>query len=1207
MAIKISKVIADLNVGRQIIEEFLRTKGITIDSSINARIPDDVYELLVKQFQPNKDMKKRADQMTQNRQQRNAQNKTSHKIKTVVPSPKLKILGKIDLVNDTKPKMPPTESRAVNTIEKTEDATDAFPSYFEEDDSIVSYPLISEYVQAIRLSEDNLDKLSGLQVVLDGDGRPIMSSGNFAVVFKMKDETNGKFYALKCFTKYQEGRNKAYQQIAHELNSVSSPYLVSIKYLSKELFVNSTNSNNTEFPVVLMDWVNGQTLDNYIKAVCYDKEEMIKLTSQFFKLAGWLLEQPFAHGDLKPDNILVKEDGSLVLVDYDGMYVPAMKGQPAREIGSPNFRLPNRDINTFDRNIDDFPITTISLALRAITLKPDLLDEFNANDALLFVEKDFHNIAGCKLYHKLCTMLSDNGINQLILALHLSITGVPIGDAYFKIIGAEKSNCDELTKSYYEAEDWVKTLIQAAENGDSDSQYKLGLCYEKGDGIKQEPTEAVKWYRRAADQGHVNSQNAMGKCYYYGFGVAKDSKTAVDWFEKSAKKGHLDSQCWLGFCYKNGFGVEADKDKATMWYQKAIYPTRIAAESGDITAQINLGFCYRFGDGVGRDIHTAVKWVLKAAEQNSLEAQCALGDFFSRDRELGNDFEQAITWYQKAADQGYARAQFALGECYQYGRGVAQNLEQAFEWYQKAANQYLSEACYNLGLCYINGKGIVEDENKGLDWIRKAAEQGDMEAQAYLGNCYEIGRGYNQDYYEATRWYSLAAKSGDLPSQNRIEAIYDNNLVPGRKINWFMQEAVKGDVVAQFHLARCYYHGLGIECDYEEAIKWFVRADEQGYTRAIIYLGECYEKGRGVSKDFDEAILWYKKAIEKGDTNGYIRIGKCYYYADENERDYNEAYKWFKKAAKKGTFTKVPEAQYYLGECYFLGNGVNQNSEQAVKWFKRSAEKDFVDAQFRLGECYENGTGVDQNISKAADWYQKALVQGHEEAKYRLFELPRAKKEKKRRHHPVILPSNVTKEDINNGTEDRFGAIYSHDWNRLLKGPNINTYSISPGTITICDEAFWGCGSLQSIVIPDSVTSIGEWAFNDCKGLQSMILPDSVISIGNYTFTDCKNLRSIIIPDSVTTIGIATFAGCESLQTIVIPSSVTAIGHSAFLGCKNLQTIVLPDSVTQIGQAAFIGCDKLEEIVIPAGSMSRYQNMLNSHSDKLKENEEFPF
>ena len=225
----------------------------------------------------------------------------------------------------------------------------------------MNYPLISEYIEAIKSAEDNFEELSYLRPVLDDDGLPIMTSGNFAVVFKMKDETMGKLYALKCFTKEQQGREEAYHQIAEELKNVDSPYLVSLRYLEKELFVDTEQTDETEFPVLLMDWVEGKTLDKYLRENLDNKYALEMLAYRFSQLAQWLIPQPFAHGDLKPDNILVREDGALVLVDYDGMYVPTMKGQKARELGSPDFRHPLRTENDFDEHIDDFPLIVLLL------------------------------------------------------------------------------------------------------------------------------------------------------------------------------------------------------------------------------------------------------------------------------------------------------------------------------------------------------------------------------------------------------------------------------------------------------------------------------------------------------------------------------------------------------------------------------------------------------------------------------------------------------------------------------------------------------------------------------------------------------------------------------------------------------------------------------------------------------------------------------
>ena len=255
----------------------------------------------------------------------------------------------------------------------------------------MNYPLISEYIEAIKSAEDNFEELSYLRPVLGDDGLPVMTSGNFAVVFKMKDEQSGKFYAVKCFTKEQEGRAEAYREIAKELKDVSSPYLVSIQYLEKELFVDTDQTAETEFPVLLMDWAEGKTLDKYLRENLDDKYALEMLAYRFSQLAQWLIPQPFAHGDLKPDNILVREDGTLVLVDYDGMYVPAMKGQKARELGSPDFRHPLRTENDFDEHIDDFSLLSILISLKAVSINTSLLDKYSTSNQLLFSEQDYRD------------------------------------------------------------------------------------------------------------------------------------------------------------------------------------------------------------------------------------------------------------------------------------------------------------------------------------------------------------------------------------------------------------------------------------------------------------------------------------------------------------------------------------------------------------------------------------------------------------------------------------------------------------------------------------------------------------------------------------------------------------------------------------------------------------------------------------------------
>ena len=148
----------------------------------------------------------------------------------------------------------------------------------------------------------------------------------------------------------------------------------------------------------------------------------------------------------------------------------------------------------------------------------------------------------------------------------------------------------------------------------------------------------------------------------------------------------------------------------------------------------------------------------------------------------------------------------------------------------------------------------------------------------------------------------------------------------------------------------------------------------------------------------------------------------------------------------------------------------------------------------------------------------------------------------------------------------------------------------------IDSSAFWSCSSLNSVVIGNGVTSIGDRAFSGCSSLMSIEIPNSVTSIGSRAFEHCRYLTSIEIPDSVTSIGFSAFEYCSSLTSIEIPNGVTSIGSSAFCYCSNLTSVVIPDSVMSIGDNAFNGCSSLTEIVIPDDVTSIGDNAFNGCS-----------
>ena len=301
----------------------------------------------------------------------------------------------------------------------------------------MQYPLISEYVRAIQDASNNLDQLAHLVPVLDDHGEPYRSSGAFAVVFKMKDEQTGKCYALKCFTEEQEGRAEAYRQISDELEFVDSSYITSVKYLDKEIFVDSSCEED-EFPVLLMDWIDGETMESYIAENYQDNYAMAMLCYRFCKMAAWLRSQPFAHGDIKPDNIMVRPDGNLTLVDYDGLFVPAMKGQKSPTIGTKDFSHPLRTVDDFDETIDDFALASIALSLKAISMNSKLLDTYGASDRLLFLENDYHNPSNSKAISALQDLMCDKNFCTLYSLFMLALARKELSACSSRLFIGEK-------------------------------------------------------------------------------------------------------------------------------------------------------------------------------------------------------------------------------------------------------------------------------------------------------------------------------------------------------------------------------------------------------------------------------------------------------------------------------------------------------------------------------------------------------------------------------------------------------------------------------------------------------------------------------------------------------------------------------------------------------------------------------------------------
>ncbi|MCS7020159.1 MAG: WG repeat-containing protein, partial [Bernardetiaceae bacterium] len=143
------------------------------------------------------------------------------------------------------------------------------------------------------------------------------------------------------------------------------------------------------------------------------------LAQRFGQLGAWLLEQEFAHGDLKHDNIMVRPDGSLLLIDYDGMFVPALQGRQALELGGQGYQHPARTAQHFNRHLDDFSILIISLSLHALAAAPELYYE-KTTDNLLLAQTDLQNLQTSAILNRLF-VLNHPEVNRLMMLLFQSL------------------------------------------------------------------------------------------------------------------------------------------------------------------------------------------------------------------------------------------------------------------------------------------------------------------------------------------------------------------------------------------------------------------------------------------------------------------------------------------------------------------------------------------------------------------------------------------------------------------------------------------------------------------------------------------------------------------------------------------------------------------------------------------------------------------
>jgi hypothetical protein len=289
----------------------------------------------------------------------------------------------------------------------------------------MAWPLSQDYNEAIQSPRTNFadPDLKRGEVVANALGIPMPCSGNFADVYQVRSP-DGARWAVKCFTREVPGLRERYQEISRHLQQAKLPFSVDFDYLEQGIRV-----AGRWFPVLKMEWVEGLTLNQFVSQYL-DKPAMLEALLQIWvRMSKFLREAQVGHCDLQHGNILLAPGSTvkslaLKLIDYDGMWVPALAGKKSGEVGHACYQHPQRQREvSYSLEVDRFPLLLVATALRC--LQPggrDLWQKYDNGDNLLFRETDLQAPTRSVLFSQLLRT-DDPVTKQLVLRMLDSLRG----------------------------------------------------------------------------------------------------------------------------------------------------------------------------------------------------------------------------------------------------------------------------------------------------------------------------------------------------------------------------------------------------------------------------------------------------------------------------------------------------------------------------------------------------------------------------------------------------------------------------------------------------------------------------------------------------------------------------------------------------------------------------------------------------------------
>jgi hypothetical protein len=287
------------------------------------------------------------------------------------------------------------------------------------------WPLSQDYNEALQNPQTSFSdpELRQGQVVTNALGLPMPCSGNFADVYQVRCP-DGTRWAVKCFTRESPGLRERYQEIGRHLRQAVLPFTVDFNYLEQGVRI-----HGRWYPVLKMQWVEGFTLNEFVRANLDRPATLEALFQIWLWMARRLREARIAHADLQHGNVLLvpgsrPESLALKLIDYDGLWVPALAEKKSGEVGHPAYQHPQRlREGTYNAEVDRFPLLAVATALRGLkTGGRALWERYDNGDNLLFREGDFKTPGQSPLIREL-GQLVDPGARSLVEPLLRSCKG----------------------------------------------------------------------------------------------------------------------------------------------------------------------------------------------------------------------------------------------------------------------------------------------------------------------------------------------------------------------------------------------------------------------------------------------------------------------------------------------------------------------------------------------------------------------------------------------------------------------------------------------------------------------------------------------------------------------------------------------------------------------------------------------------------------